>query len=210
MPTAHHMASTKALDDLYQVQPPLPAKLIRELVYNTFMLEDHALHVYILGGPDLIVGPQAPKAQRNILGVIDRVGRTTAEQVITMRRRLRELITAIGGKVIHPVLGLPGGVAKALQPEVWENAQKTSVDAYDFALFTLEYLKSLVQSHPEYADLLRSPDYRHETYYMGLVDENYKVNFYDGNIRVVRPDGSEFALFPVRSHRDHLAERLEP
>ena len=34
---------------------------IRELVYNTFMLEDHALHVYILGGPDFIVGPDAPE-----------------------------------------------------------------------------------------------------------------------------------------------------
>ena len=37
-----------------------PARKIRELVYNTFMLEDHALHVYILGGPDFIVGPDAP------------------------------------------------------------------------------------------------------------------------------------------------------
>ncbi len=34
-----------------------------------------------------------------------------------MRRRLRELIAYFGGKVIHPVLGLPGGVRKALKPE---------------------------------------------------------------------------------------------
>jgi len=57
-PTAHHMAATKALDDLYQVEPPPAARKIRELVYNTFILEDHALHVYILGGPDFIVGPK--------------------------------------------------------------------------------------------------------------------------------------------------------
>ena len=36
-PTAHHMASTKALDDLYQVEPTSPGRKIRELVYNTFM-----------------------------------------------------------------------------------------------------------------------------------------------------------------------------
>ena len=54
-PTAHHMAGTKALDDLYKVEPPPAAKKIRELIYNLFMLEDHALHVYILGGPDFIV-----------------------------------------------------------------------------------------------------------------------------------------------------------
>ena len=61
-PTAHHMASTKALDDLYQVEPPAAAKKIRELVYHAFMIEDHTLHFFFLGGPDFIVGPSAPAA----------------------------------------------------------------------------------------------------------------------------------------------------
>ena len=74
-PTAHHMAATKALDDLYQVDPPPAAKEIRELVYIAFMVEDHALHFYFLGGPDFVVGPTAPAAERNILGVIAKVGR---------------------------------------------------------------------------------------------------------------------------------------
>ena len=116
-PTAHHMAGTKALDDLYQVEPPPTARKIRELVYNTFMLEDHALHVYILGGPDFIVGPDAPKELRNVVGVIQKVGVDVGKQVIAMRRRLRDLISYFGGKVIHPVLGLPGGVSKGLNPD---------------------------------------------------------------------------------------------
>jgi F420-non-reducing hydrogenase large subunit len=73
-PTAHHMAAVKALDDLYKVEPTVTGRMIRELVYNTFMLEDHALHVYILGGPDFIVGPDAPKETRNVVGVINKVG----------------------------------------------------------------------------------------------------------------------------------------
>jgi len=113
-PTAHHMAATKALDDLYKVEPTDTAKLIRELVYNTFMLEDHALHVYILGGPDFIVGPDAPKEARNVVGVIQKVGVDIGKRIISMRRQLRELIAYFGGKVIHPVLGLPGGVSKGL------------------------------------------------------------------------------------------------
>ncbi|HQO37137.1 MAG TPA: nickel-dependent hydrogenase large subunit, partial [bacterium] len=42
-PMAHHMAGTKTLDSLYRVEPPPAAKKIRELVYNTFVCEDHAL-----------------------------------------------------------------------------------------------------------------------------------------------------------------------
>ena len=44
------MASTKALDDLWQVQPPPTAKKLRELVYSAFMVEDHYLHFFFLGG----------------------------------------------------------------------------------------------------------------------------------------------------------------
>ncbi len=36
-PTAHHMASTKALDALYRVTPPPAAKKIRELFYSCFV-----------------------------------------------------------------------------------------------------------------------------------------------------------------------------
>ena len=95
-PTAHHMAATKALDDLYQVDPPRAAKKIRELVYSTFMVEDHALHIYYLGGPDFVVGPTAPAAERNVLGVIAKVGVETGRRVIETRRRLRDLISLAG------------------------------------------------------------------------------------------------------------------
>jgi len=91
-PTAHHMASVKALDSLYRVDPPPAAKKIRELIYSAFMAEDHTLHFYFLGGPDFIVGPSAPAAERNVLGVIAKVGVEVGKKVITARRKLRELI----------------------------------------------------------------------------------------------------------------------
>src|SRR3972149_1768612 len=94
-PTAHHMAATKALDNLYQVDPPPTAKKIRELVYSTFMTEDHALHFYFLGGPDFVVGPSAPAAERNVLGVIAKGGVEGGEKGMAMRRRPRELITLV-------------------------------------------------------------------------------------------------------------------
>jgi F420-non-reducing hydrogenase large subunit len=45
---------------------------------------------------------------------------------------------------------------------------------------------------------------------MGLVDKNNKVNFYDGDIRVVTPEGQEFAKFKPREYLDHIEERVEP
>ena len=209
-PTAHHMAATKALDALYGVEPPPAARKIRELVYSAFMVEDHALHFYFLGGPDFVVGPEAPAAQRNILGVIGVVGQEAGLRVIGMRRRLREVITLVGGKVIHPVLGLPGGVAKRVTAEQQAQIREVAAEAVDFAQFTLDTFRSVVLANPEYVDLIVSDAFTHRTYYMGLMDERNRPNFYDGRVRVVSPEGTEFASFQGADYLDYVAEHVEP
>jgi F420-non-reducing hydrogenase large subunit len=209
-PMAHHMASTKALDNLYRVDPPSPAKKIRELAYNIFMLEDHALHVYILGGPDFIVGPTAPKEERNVLGVIRKVGLEVGKKVMGTRRRLREANTRIVGKAIHPVFGLPGGVSKPLSKDDVEVIRSVAKDGLEFADFTLKIFKDIVLARKDYVDMITSDAYTHRTYYMGLSDEKNKVNFYDGKLRVVSPSGNEYAKFDVHDYQKHIAEHVEP
>ncbi len=209
-PTAHHMAATKALDDMYQVQPTPAGRKIRELVYNAFMLEDHALHVYVLGGPDFIVGPEAPKAERNIIGVINKVGLEVGKKVISMRRRVRDIIAYFGGKVVHPVLGLPGGVSKACDPAELPKLKEVAKDGLDFALFTNQVFHDIVLKNSDYVNMITSDPFTHRTYYMGMVDEKNRVNFYDGLLRVVDPSGKEYAKFPAQKYRDYVAEHVEP
>jgi F420-non-reducing hydrogenase large subunit len=209
-PTAHHMASTKALDALYQVDPTSAGRKIRELVYNTFFLEDHALHVFVLGGPDFIVGPDAPPEQRNIVGVIGKVGIEAGKRVIATRKRLRELIAYFGGKVVHPVLGLPGGVSKALAPEELPKFKQLAQDGLDFSLWTLDVFKQVVLGNPDYVAMIKSDPYTHKTCYMGMVDERNKVNFYDGKLRVVDCDGKEICRFAPHEYLDYVAEHVEP
>jgi F420-non-reducing hydrogenase large subunit len=209
-PTAHHMASTKAVDDLFKVEPPRTARLIRELVYNAFMFEDHALHFYFLGGPDFVVGPEAPKAERNILGVIAKVGLETGAKVIDMRKRVRNIIITMGGRVIHPVLGLPGGVSRGVTKENREEFSQTAKDAVEFARFSLDLFGNVVLKNKGYVDTITGDVYKHRTYYMGLVDAQNKVNFYDGDIRVVDPNGKQFAKFPGRDYLKHISEHVEP
>jgi F420-non-reducing hydrogenase large subunit len=209
-PTAHHMASTKALDALYRVTPPSAAKKIRELFYSCFVTEDHALHVYFLGGPDFIVGPKAPAAERNVLGVIAKVGIEVGQKVIGMRRKLREIMTALGGKPVHPVLGLPGGVAKHIGVAEHQKIKQVAVEAVDFANFTLETFHKLVLQNGEYVDLIRSDPFTHRTHYMGMVDPANRVNFYDGAVRVVTPEGKEWGRFAPERYLDYIAEHVEP
>jgi F420-non-reducing hydrogenase large subunit len=209
-PMAHHMAGTKALDDLYHVDPPSAAKKVREMVYDAFMVEDHALHFFFLGGPDFVVGPTAPKAERNILGVIGKVGLEIGKEVIAFRKEVRDLISEAAGKVIHPVFGLPGGVSKPISPELRDRFAAAAAHAVEFGKFSLQIFRDVVLSNQEYVDLVTSDAYTHRTYYMGLMDEANRVNFYDGHLRVVDPDGKEFLSFRGNEYLDHVAEHIEP
>lgn len=209
-PTAHHMASTKTLDDLFKVEPTPTAKMLRELLYSIFMLEAHTLHFFFLGGPDFVVGPQAPAAERNILGVIGKVGLEIGGKVIRLRRECREIMTQMAGKVIHPVFGLPGGVSKGLTEEDRDKIVETAKFAVEFTQFALQLFDDVVLKNKEYVDLIVGDIYKHRTYYMGLVDENNKVNFYDGDIRVVDPKGEEFAKFKVHEYLNFISEHVEP
>jgi F420-non-reducing hydrogenase large subunit len=108
-PVAHHLASVKALDAAFNVEPPTAARKLRELQYMGYLIYDHTLHFYYLGGPDFIVGPDAPADKRNILGVIEKAGIDVAKDVIKHRAYGQKITEIIGGKATHPVSGLPGG-----------------------------------------------------------------------------------------------------
>ena len=91
----------------YHVDPPRPAKLLRELLYSAFYCTDHTTHFYALGGPDFVMGPDAPVAERNILGVIHKVGLEVGGKVIQMRKYGHTVIEMIGGRKVHPVHQCP-------------------------------------------------------------------------------------------------------
>jgi F420-non-reducing hydrogenase large subunit len=209
-PEAHHLASTKALDNLFRVEPTAAARKIRELLYSAFFVTDHTTHFYILAGPDFIMGPESPAAERNILGVIGKVGVELGKKVIQTRQQNHWVIQTIGGRGIHPVFGLPGGVSKAVSEEDRAKIEEIALQAVDFGRMTLKIFEDLVLKNKEYLDMVLSDAYTHRTYYMGLVDENNKVNFYDGKVRIVDPQGKEFARYAPPEYLEHLAERVEP
>lgn len=208
-PVAHHLASTRALDAAFKVEPPPAAKKLRELMYSGYFIYDHTLHFYFLGAPDFVVGPSAPTAERNILGVIKKVGLDIAKEVIKHRAYGQKITAIIGGKATHPVCGLPGGVSKAITEEERQEIEKMAKSSVEFAKFTLKVFDDVVLKNKKYVDLILSDAYTLKTYYMGLVDERDKVNFYDGKVRVVDPLGREFAEFAPSDYLNRIEEHVE-
>ena len=209
-PVAHHMASAKACDAAFNVEPTETAKKLRELEYCGYIIYDHILHFYFLGGPDFIVGPDAPPAKRNILGVIEKAGIKIGKEVIKHRAYGQRITAIIGGKATHPVSALPGGVSKPLSEEERREIEEMVKSCVEFAKFTLELFNDVVLENVDYVNMIRSEPYTLRTYYMGTVDENNKVNFYDGDVRIVDPEGKEFLKFKPSEYLEVIEEHVEP
>jgi F420-non-reducing hydrogenase large subunit len=209
-PIAHHMAAAKAGDAVYHVDPPPTAKKLRELMYSAFFVADHATHFYILGGPDFVVGPDAPKSERNILGVVRKVGKEIGSKVMRSLRDNHEITAIIGGRYIHSVSAIIGGVSKPITEEERLAILDRAKRSVEFAKDSLKLFDDIVLGNPEYVDMITSDSFAHQTYYMGLVDENNHVNFYNGKVRVVSPQGKELVKYGPDEYLDVIAEHVEP
>ncbi|MCE5259411.1 MAG: Ni/Fe hydrogenase subunit alpha [Chloroflexi bacterium] len=209
-PTAHHMASVKAADAVMGVQPTPAARKIRELVHDAFIAGDHATHFYILSGPDFFVGPDADPSQRNIIGIVKQVGLELGQRIIRHLNESHEVVAMLGGRFVDPVLGLPGGVAKAVTPEMQTRLAEIGRDMIEFAHLSLDLWRKQVLGNARFADMVASDAYLHRTYSMGLVDAQKRLNFYDGQVRVVDQRGDELLYYPPQDYTQHITERVEP
>ena len=209
-PIAHHVAAAKAGDAVYNVEPPPTAKKLRELMYSTFFVADHATHFYALAAPDFVVGPDAPKADRNVLGVIKKVGEEIGAEAIGLIKDNHDAAAIMGGRYIHSVNAIIGGVSKAITDKERVKLVRIAKRSIKRAKFSLKIFEDVILNNQAYLDLILSDAFTHQTYYMGLVDENDFVNFYDGQVRVVDPEGNEFVKYSPDEYLDVVAEHIEP
>ena len=208
-PEAHHFASTKALDAAYSSPPPETALQLRELLYNSYIFADHLLHLFYLGGPDFLANG-ATKEKRNIVGVINELGEAVGKKLLAARRKAHEAIEIIGGNQVHPVTGIPGGLSSGITASEKEELASIGKDVLDFSEDVLELFHEKVIASDGFGALLDNPRLSLDSYYMGLVDEDDKVSFYDGSLRIIDPAGEEYAVVDPGKGMDLLEERVEP
>lgn len=209
-PLAHHMAAAKAGDAVYHVDPPPAAKKLRELLYASFFVADHATHFYALGAPDFVMGPDAPKAERNLLGVIQKVGQDVGARVVQLLQENHEIAAIVAGRYIHSVSCVIGGMSKPITEDERKRIVEIAERSVETALFSLQLFDDVVLQNQGYVDMILSDAFAHQTYYMGMVDEHNRINFYDGKVRVVDPEGEELLKYSPDEYLDVVAEHIEP
>lgn len=208
-PGCHHMASGKAIDAVFGLTPPPTARKIREFFYMAHFIHSHIAHFYALAAPDFVVGPDADPAERNILGVIGKVGKEIGTEVIKQRRLAQEIQALLGGHQTHVVLNMPGGVRKGLTEEDRDRLIPVTKGFVEFAQFSLKIFRDVVLSNNDYVNLILEGPYNLNIHSMGLVDADNHVNFYDGKVRVMDTEGNEHCKYSPNEYQEYVSERVE-
>jgi F420-non-reducing hydrogenase large subunit len=204
-PWSHHLASGKACDAVFGVEPPPAGKKLRELCFNIYYVEDHILHFYFLAGADFIMGPDADPSVRNVIGIIGKVP-DVAKKVVRVRHMAAKMLEIIAGKAIHPDAVVPGGFSKPLLPAERDQVRKMADECLDLAKFSIAFAKENI--FPQYLDVVKSLGVI-ETSFLGTVKDNGALDLYDGKLRLMLKDGS-FVDFPYDKYTDYISEHIEP
>jgi len=196
-PVSHLVASSKACDAILGVNIPPNGARLRTILNLAQILQSHALSVFHLSSPDLLLGMDAPPESRHLFGVAAQAP-DVARDGIRLRQIGQQIIEILAGKRIHPAWVVPGGVSAPLTAEKRDQIQAMLPDGIAALERTFTRFRSAFQRFPEeMASFANFP-----SLFLGLTDGAGKLEFYDGPLRIVGPDGTVIA--------DHLAPQQYP
>ncbi|MFX1564711.1 MAG: Ni/Fe hydrogenase subunit alpha, partial [Promethearchaeota archaeon] len=198
-PVSHHLASSKAADALYGVDPPHTAKLLRELMHCGQMLHSHVLHWWFLAAPDLMI-PNGTPETRHVVTLLKQHP-DLVKKVIRARQVGQNIIQVTGGRAIHPVTSQAGGISKPLSEEERTDLLKQVDEAHEIANEFIPIVRPIM-GQVELLDEL-------PTGYLGLVKPNGNLEIYDGPLRLVDSDGKRLEQFPVKDYLKYIGEHVE-
>jgi NAD-reducing hydrogenase large subunit len=184
---------------------PETAKLLRELIHMGQYIQSHALHFFHLASPDLLLGWDADPAIRNVVGVIGQFPEAAVKGV-RLRKFGQEIIKALGGKKVHPVFAIPGGVSDALSEEDRDRLLLGFEEAYGTYQVAMDLFKGWLDKHLDEALSFAT----FPSLYAGLVDDRGNLALYDGQLRVKDDQGESLAQFDPANYLDFIGERVEP
>jgi len=183
-PVSHLVASAKACDAILGVSIPPNAARLRRIMNLAQILQSHALSLFHLSSPDLILGMDAPAESRNLFGVAAAVPEV-ARDGIRLRQIGQQIVEILGGKRIHPAWIVPGGVSAPLAEEKRDRIDAMLPDALTALDRTIQRFRHVFQQYTEeVASFANFP-----SLFLGLTDGTGKLEYYDGPLRIVDSDG---------------------
>ena len=120
-----------------------------------------------MGLPDFVVGVEADPAERNLVGLIKKVGVDVGKTVLKKRFAAVKVIEMLGGKPIHPVAGLPGGWSKRITEDERKEIEALAKEMVELGELTLQVFEDVILKNEKNLELVTANYYRVVVNYLG-------------------------------------------
>lgn len=145
-PIAYQMSAVHALEQIFGVRVEGSLRDLRRLIYCGEWIESHALHVYMLQAPDFL-GYESGIAMAKDHGAVVTRG-------LRLKKAGNAILTALGGRSVHPVSVKVGGFSRVPRPRELEAMRDELAWARDAAVETVRWVAGF--EYPEF-----TPDYNY-------------------------------------------------
>ena len=192
----HHVASVKAADQARGAEAPPEAWRIRYLINMGIHLNNQALHPLVFGLPDFL----PIDVEKRSMFALSRHDPELVRAGVAVMELGHKVVEVYGGRDIHPINAIPGGVARKPPREEVEKLQERFVKHRgDARLFVEKGLEMMLQGKDKIDAY--PPGYN---YMMALAGPNGEYDIVNGRVRIINPQtGSVEAEFSDTG-RDYL------
>ncbi len=205
-PVSHLIASAKACEAIMSVRIPHTAAQLRRMLNLAQMVQSHALSFFYLASPDLLLGMESDPAARHVFGVVNakpELGRAG----IGLRRFGQHIIELLGNKRIHPGWVVPGGVTEPLEPAKRDEILAMMPEAFANIRLALAAYKQIADTFKGEIEVFAN----FPSNYMSLINEDESIEFTDGALRMIDPQGTILDDGITASRfSDVIGEAVEP
>ncbi len=196
--TAHHVASVKALEDVYQVTPPELASKIREVLLLGQLIQNQATSLFIFTMPDRVGASSLFHMDQDEANAEQQL--SLAQRSLKIRQIGTDLITLAGGQFIHPIKAVIGGVTSGIKREAADGMLKALDEMLPVACHLFDTYWDMSISMKERIGTWGDDQ---PAFYIASTGRSHP-SFNSDEIRVLGPDGTERASFPPRLFRSYL------
>jgi coenzyme F420-reducing hydrogenase alpha subunit len=123
------MSAVHAFEKIFGVEVEEPIRELRRLLYCGEWIESHALHIYLLQGPDFY-GAESAWAKKDYLLI--------AKRGLSLKKLGNRILTLLGGRPIHPVSVKVGGFSRLPEKKVLQSILPDLQQAYEESLREIE------------------------------------------------------------------------
>ncbi len=199
--TAHVLASVKAIESIYGTEITETARKLRELLLMAQIITNHSLVFFFLTLPDFWFSTEGNPSKRNMFQIM-REKPEVGKKAVTLRSFGVHLLDVVGKREVHILSAIPGGIINPLKEHERQSLLVLAQEANEIVKEALTLGKELFERNWE--GFKKAGDYK--THYMALTKDD-AVEFYDGKISVMDPEGQTVSEFSADDYMEHVEEK---